>query len=259
VLAAPYTTSQYVIDNTDPAAPLLHVQISGYARLSTTLNYTDLHDAWFCTGAAGSCVCPSGTSGTVPATQPLAMPGAALALTADPANPHLGARGTVVAVSLDEFCKTQQAPGGASPPPPTGLLPAEGCLGLFSETDFPGATTENTGTVGVLSSCVYGETTEPTIVGSVSVATLSSTDEAHTYFLRQAANCAGTCAELPGVGDEAAGGPVTEMDAGQSYPGWEGFVRVDNCIITVATWPGTPAGVEALLERAAEEIVTNAG
>ena len=256
VLAAPYTTSQYVVDNTDPTATLLHVQISGYARLGQTDNYTDLHDAWFCTSGPGTCVCPSGTAGEVPPSAPLPMPGATLGLAADPANSHLGARGTVVAVSLDTFCKPQQS----SPGPPTGttgLLPAESCIGLFSASDFPGATTENTSTLGVLTSCVYGETTEPPIVGAVSVATLSSAAEAQTYFMRQASNCAGGCAPIQGIGDEAQGGVVTEMDQGKSFPGWEGFVRVDNVILSVATFPGNAGGVEALMSRAAAEIVAD--
>ena len=33
---------------------------------------------------------------------------------------------------------------------------------------------------------------------------------------------------------------MTEMDQGKSYPGWDAFVRVDNDILTIATWPGTP-------------------
>jgi hypothetical protein len=246
VLAAPFTTSQYIVDNTDPSLTLLHVQISGYARLGLTQNYTDLHDAWFCTSGPGMCVCPAGTTGTPPPAQPLMLP-AKLGLTADPANPQLGASGKIVAVSLDEYCKSGPATG------PTGVLPEEPCLGLFSLSDFPGATTVDSGNPsGVLSTCVYGgPTLKPPIVGIVALQTLPTVADAQTLFNSLAALCAATCAPLHGIGDEAVGGPVVEEpnSGGTTYPGWRGQERVDNDILTIATYPGTAASVEDLLSQ----------
>jgi len=252
VLAAPFTTSQYVIDNSNPKATLLHVQISGYARLGLKQNYTDLHDAWFCTSAPGTCVCPAGTTGTPPATQPLTPLPEALGLTADPANPA-GASGKIVAVSLDDYCKSGPATG------PTGLLPEEPCLGLFSLSDFPGATSVDSGNPsGVLSTCVYADYAgPPPIAGQVLLDTLPTVADAQTLFNGLAARCA-ACAPLHGIGDEAVGGPVVETPTtgGTTYPGWEGFERVDNDILTIATYPGTAASVEKLLSKGDAELLS---
>jgi Predicted Zn-dependent protease (DUF2268) len=79
--AEPYTTSQYTITSS-AADPLLHVTITGHARLGLTTNYTKLENVWFCVGGA-PCVCPKNTEGHVPATLPLAN-AAALALSGDP-------------------------------------------------------------------------------------------------------------------------------------------------------------------------------
>jgi hypothetical protein len=66
VLAAPYTTAQYVVHG-DPAAPLVLVKIDGSARMSTKYNYTYLGNAWFCTAASSDdCKCPQGTTGKTP-------------------------------------------------------------------------------------------------------------------------------------------------------------------------------------------------
>jgi len=235
VLVLPYSTSQYVVDNTDPSATLLHVQIPGYARLGLKQNYTDLHDAWFCT--SGTCVCPLDTTGTPPPTQPLTLP-SALALTAS----SEFVRGTIVVASLDDYCKSGPATG------PTGLLAEEPCLGLFSLGDFPGATSVQSGTTGPLSTCVYGDYAgPPPIAGEVSLDTLPTVADAHTLFVRITANSA----PLHGIGDEAAGGPVVETPTtgGTTYPGWRGVERVDNDILIVATYPGTAASVETLLAR----------
>jgi len=245
VEAPPYTTAQYHIHSTEP---LLHVAIIGSARISTVHNYTNLVDAWFCTTEA-PCECPSGTSGTVPPTRPLLLPNR-LGLSGDP---DLGAQGEVTAVPLSFFCKqsSPSSPSGSTPPA-TGLLPAEPCLGLFTPSDFPGATTSQTSTVGVLSTCVYGELGSPPIVGIVSLATLPTVADAETFFNTQVTNCAARCAPLPqGIGDEAAGGSVIETpnSGGTTYPGFLGFERVDNDILTVATYPGTAASVEDLLSQ----------
>jgi len=96
-------------------------------------------------------------------------------------------------------------------------------------------------------------------VGIVSLATLRTVADAETFFQRQVTNCAGQCAPLPaGIGDEAAGGPVTETTTtgGTTYPGWEGFERVDNDILTVATYPGTASSVENLLSQGDVELLS---
>jgi hypothetical protein len=253
VLAAPFTTSQYVIDNSDPSSTLLRVQTSGYARLGLTQNYTDLHDAWFCTSGPGTCVCPSGTTGTPPTNQPLTLP-AKLGLTADPATPQLGASGTVTAVPLDAYCKSGPDTG------PTGLVPEEDCLGLFSLFDFPGATEVDSAASGpYLFGCVYGDYAgPPPIAGQVELFTLPTVADAQTLFDGQAALCAPQCAPLPGIGDEAVGGPVVEEPntGGMTFPGWRGIERVDNDVLLVATYPGTAGNVENLLSQGDAELLS---
>jgi hypothetical protein len=247
VLAAPFTTSQYVIDNSDPSLTLLHVQISGYARLGLKENYTDLHDAWFCTGGGGSCVCPSGTTGTPPATQPLTLPDA-LGLTADPANPE-GASGKIVAVSLDHYC---------TPGPATGLLPEEPCRGLFSLSDFPGATIVDSNTTGPYSGCVYASDAlsspgSPPFAQVLLWTGLPTVADAQTLFDGLARICAPQCAPLHGIGDEAVGGPLPTE---KGIPGWKGYERVDNDVLVVASWPGTARSVEKLLSQGDAELLS---
>lgn len=111
VYAGSYGTSQYQFD--DPG-PIVHVGISGYARLSTMHDYVDfaLHDAWFCI-EPGPCVCPPGEMGKVPPTQPL-EPMALLGLSGAPLT---GTQGSVKFYTLDDFCKPPPPPG---PSPPSG-------------------------------------------------------------------------------------------------------------------------------------------
>jgi len=108
VFAAPYTTAQYLI-HTSVTAPLLNISIDGAARLSPKLNDTGLHDAWFCTVAEQFCVCPKGTTGTVPPHRSFA--GGDLGLAADDKPNH----GTVEAYPLSSFChpKSTNVPGGS--------------------------------------------------------------------------------------------------------------------------------------------------
>lgn len=105
VAAAPYTTSHYVIDTASGAA-LLNVGITGHARLSRVYNYTDFHDAWFCT--ISSCKCPPRTIGALPPTKPLKTP-PALGVTGDPGT---GSDGRVRAFTLSDFCHPVPGSGG---------------------------------------------------------------------------------------------------------------------------------------------------
>ncbi len=102
VEADPYTTSQYVVDGF-PNAPMMHVEISGYARLSQELNVTQLQDDWFCT--SGTCTCPPNTISSLPARYLLPVP-ARLGLAADDAATH----GSVTFYPLKVFCKPKKAP-----------------------------------------------------------------------------------------------------------------------------------------------------
>jgi len=110
VLAAPYTTAQYVVHG-DPAAPLVLVKIDGSARMSTKYNYTFLGNAWFCTAdSPDGCMCPKGTTGKTPASQPLETD-FALGLGGEPGT---GTVGSLQTYSLSQFChgKSQQPGGG---------------------------------------------------------------------------------------------------------------------------------------------------
>ncbi|HZQ66266.1 MAG TPA: VWD domain-containing protein [Gaiellaceae bacterium] len=118
VRAAPYTLSPYTISPGAESAerPLLHVQISGHARLADgQIDTTALDDAWFCVGQR--CECAPGQEGTPPPAPRLTLP-ADLALT----GASTGARGSVTLESLERYCKQRQKP---PPPPPT--LPPLGC------------------------------------------------------------------------------------------------------------------------------------
>lgn len=126
VEAVPYTTAQYVVVS-EASTPLLHASITGSARLSTTYNYTDLSDAWFCTSE--SCQCPPGDQSSIPFHDPLTSR-ATLGLTGDPSG---GTKGTLTAYPLSAFCKPVAPP---PPPPGTGTAGSGGDPHLI---DFDGA------------------------------------------------------------------------------------------------------------------------
>jgi hypothetical protein len=110
VYAPSYGASQYQFDD---AGPIVHVAISGYARLSTQYNYVDsgLHGAWFCI-EPGPCVCPKGSTGQVPPTQPL-EPMALLGLSGEPLT---GTQGSIQFYKLSDLCEPQtQQPQPPSP------------------------------------------------------------------------------------------------------------------------------------------------
>ena len=98
--AAPYTVADYVIN---PTEPIVRVSISpaSDALLGEGLNRTNLDDVLFCAGSSSAaCQCPSGTTGTVPPTEPLAFP-ATLGVTGDPGG---GTSGSVVSIPLSVYC-----------------------------------------------------------------------------------------------------------------------------------------------------------
>jgi hypothetical protein len=101
VSAFEYATSQYQIGG---GLPVVHVSITGHARLSDVHDYTDLHDAWFCTQA--TCKCPPGSTGSIPSTRPL-DPDAYLGLSGDPLT---GTQGEVKSYSIDELCHPMPTP-----------------------------------------------------------------------------------------------------------------------------------------------------
>ncbi len=91
VLAAPYTTSQYTIIATQP---LERVTVSppGDALLGQKTNRTNLTGVLFCSGAASSCQCPPGDTGTVPPSEPMTFP-ASLGITGESPRRHERKRG----------------------------------------------------------------------------------------------------------------------------------------------------------------------
>ena len=106
VEAAPYTVADYVIS---PTEPLVRVSISppSDALLGEGANRTNLDDVLFCVGSSSAaCQCPSGTTGTVPPTEPLAFP-ATLGVTGDPAG---GTSGSVTSIPLSVYCTPIQPP-----------------------------------------------------------------------------------------------------------------------------------------------------
>jgi hypothetical protein len=113
VVANALTTAQYHLEFR-PTRPVVHVVISGSARLDPYYNYTDLRDAWFCT-EPGECFCPSGTTGAVPATLPLSS-NTLLGLSG---GEFTGTSGTVTSYSLDDFCQP-------TTPPPSNTGPGTG-------------------------------------------------------------------------------------------------------------------------------------
>jgi hypothetical protein len=105
LLAAPYTTSQYTIVATQPLERIT-VSPPSDALLGQGVNRTNLTGVLFCTGAASSCQCPPGDTGTVPPSEPMTFP-ASLGITGDP---NGGTTGTATAIPLSDYC---------TPPTPT--------------------------------------------------------------------------------------------------------------------------------------------
>lgn len=103
VKASAYTTNAYEI-HPDPAAPIVHIQINGPARMSPKYNYTSgtLKNAFFCLASAASCKCPTGDKGDVPAGYPEDEPLPLLVLTGDPTK---GTSGQVTYQALSDYCK----------------------------------------------------------------------------------------------------------------------------------------------------------
>ncbi len=141
VIAQALTTNQYAIV-ASPGKPIVHVAISGYARLDSKHNYTDLEDAEFCQGSASSCQCPPGT----PALAPLRTlsPAAALALSSDLSKTAVG---RVRYLSLDEYCHPSP-PASAGPPPGPrtgpGGLPERSCATVLPSAYVPVTWESNT-------------------------------------------------------------------------------------------------------------------
>jgi hypothetical protein len=103
------TTSQYkVLGGT--TEPVVHVSITGHARLSEHYNYTDPESAWFCVGSA-PCECSKNTVGQVPPTLPLGnMTAFPLGLSGDPGT---GTSGDLSSFPLSHFCTpVKQPPSG---------------------------------------------------------------------------------------------------------------------------------------------------
>jgi von Willebrand factor type D domain len=130
--AASYTTSVYRL-GASLGLPLLHIQLTGYGRLSPEDDYTVLNDAWFCT-AVGGCVCPSGTEGKLPESRPLELP-AFLALSGAPSGQD-GTSANITRESYDEFCHPMPKP---PPPPPQSSDGNGGSGGDPHVTTFDGA------------------------------------------------------------------------------------------------------------------------
>lgn len=129
VLAAPYTTSQYAIDATEP---LERVSISPPydALLGKGVNRTNLTDILFCAAASlSACQCPPGDEGVVPPSELLGFP-AALGVTGDPKG---GTSGTVTAIPLSTYCKRKPMP-----PSPPGQGGGAGTGGDPHMIDFTG-------------------------------------------------------------------------------------------------------------------------
>ncbi len=111
VEAPPLTTAQYKILG-GTSEPVIHVAITGHARLSQTLNATHLDDAWFCMGSE-PCECPKDTEGQVPATMPLGnVSSFALGLSGDPGT---GTGGILVSYPLSNFCHPKKQPTSNTP------------------------------------------------------------------------------------------------------------------------------------------------
>lgn len=107
VWAHPYTVIDYHFASMPAGAPLMHIALHGYGRLSMIHNYTHLSDAWFCVDPKG-CKCPPDTIDQLPDSQPLETD-AYLAITGDPDDPD-GTEGYITFHKLDEFCIKQTPP-----------------------------------------------------------------------------------------------------------------------------------------------------
>jgi hypothetical protein len=123
------TTSQYKVLGS-PSEPVVHVAITGHARLSQHYDYTKLESAWFCMGPVPY-VCPKNTVGQVPPTLPLGNVGAfPLGLSGDPGT---GTDGDLSSFPLSHFCQPTM-------PPPSNQGPGTG--GSFGDpyiTTFDGS------------------------------------------------------------------------------------------------------------------------
>ena len=155
-----------------------------------------------------------------------------------------------MAVSLDAYCTPGPATGS------TGLLPEEPCRGLFSLSDFPGATLVQSNKIGPYSGCVYASyglssPGSPPFAQVLLWTGLPTVADAQTLFNSLAAHCA--CAPLHGIGDEAVGGPLATE---KGIPGWKGTMRVDNDVLVVGSWPGTARSVEKLLSKGEAELLS---
>ncbi len=106
LLAAPYTTSQYTVQATQP---LVRVAISpgNDALIGEGVNRTNLSDVLFCAAASPSgCQCPPGDDGTVPPSERMKFP-AALGVSGDPKG---GTVGTVSSIPLSAYCTPKPTP-----------------------------------------------------------------------------------------------------------------------------------------------------
>jgi hypothetical protein len=100
MLAAPYTTSLYSIEATQPLEEVT-VSPPTDTLLGEDANRTDLTSTLFCTAKSSSaCQCPAGDDGTVPPSQPLTFP-STIGITGDP---DRGTTGTVTAIALSTYC-----------------------------------------------------------------------------------------------------------------------------------------------------------
>jgi hypothetical protein len=116
VKANAYTTNAYEL-HPSATAPIVHIKITGTARMSTTYNYeSNLKDGSFCIADnQGSCLCRNGQSGNVPAgyLDDDALP--LLVLTGDPGK---GTSGSVTYQPLSTFCKSAYPIPKAAPDHP---------------------------------------------------------------------------------------------------------------------------------------------
>jgi hypothetical protein len=141
VIAQALTTNQYAI-GASPGKPIVHVTISGYARLDSKHNYTDLENAAFCQGRASSCQCPPGSPAVAP-LRPLS-PAAALALSSDLSKTTVG---RVRYLSLDEYCHLSSPPTAGPPRGQgggAGELPERSCATVLPSAYVPMTWESNT-------------------------------------------------------------------------------------------------------------------
>ena len=128
VEAPPLTTSQYKILG-GPTEPVVHVSITGHARLSENYNYTKLAGAWFCVGSA-PCECPRNTEGQVPSTLPLGdVSSFPLGLSGDPGT---GTDGILISYPLSHFCHPKKQPTSNHP----GISNGDPYLSTFDQAGY---------------------------------------------------------------------------------------------------------------------------